>query len=133
MERSPEVMFLDPGVDDAATILGNLRPEVAPILLDPGRPAARQMAEGPGDRGHLAAVDAVLHGATSRVRRGAQLPSKWRGEFWRRWHIAAGSPRPVWSPVACRERPSPCTCTSDRRNSQTRAAVVHASGSGGKI
>jgi Domain of unknown function (DUF4347) len=39
-----EILFVDPGVADIATILGHLRPEVEAILLDPVRPAAHQIA-----------------------------------------------------------------------------------------
>ncbi len=39
-----EVLFLDPGVPDIATILGNLRPGVEAIVLDQAPPPARQMA-----------------------------------------------------------------------------------------
>ena len=41
---APEILFLDPGVSDIETILGHLRPEIEAILLDPVRPAARQIA-----------------------------------------------------------------------------------------
>jgi hypothetical protein len=44
MSRTFEFLFVDPNVADLDTILGNLRPGVAAIVLDPGRPAARQIA-----------------------------------------------------------------------------------------
>jgi hypothetical protein len=43
--RTREILFVDPGVSDIETILGHLRPEVEATLLDPVRPAARQMAD----------------------------------------------------------------------------------------
>jgi hypothetical protein len=62
-----EILFLDPGVSDIETLLGHLRPEVEAILLDPVRPAARQMAAAlAGDRG-LAAIHIIAHGSPGRV------------------------------------------------------------------
>jgi hypothetical protein len=65
--RSPEVLFVDPAVDDLATILGNLRPEVEAIVLDRVRPAARQIATALEDRQGLGAVHVIAHGAPGRV------------------------------------------------------------------
>jgi hypothetical protein len=42
--RPREILFIDPGVDDVATITGNLRPGVAAVLLDSASPASRQIA-----------------------------------------------------------------------------------------
>jgi hypothetical protein len=39
-----EILFLDPGVSDIETLLAHQRSEVEAILLDPVRPAARQIA-----------------------------------------------------------------------------------------
>ncbi len=65
--RAAEVMFVDPGVDDIATLLRGVRPEVEPIVLDSQRPAARQMAEALAGRSALEAVHVVAHGAPGRV------------------------------------------------------------------
>jgi hypothetical protein len=39
-----EIAFIDRGVDDLATLLASLRPDVEPILLSNDEPAPRQMA-----------------------------------------------------------------------------------------
>ena len=59
-----EILFVDPGVSDIETLLGHLRPEVEAILLDPVRPAARQMAAALAEERDLAAIQ---HGAPGRV------------------------------------------------------------------
>jgi len=71
MARTSEILLLDPGVSDIETILGNLRPEVEAILLDPVRPAARQMAAALAEERHLAAIHVIAHGALGRVSFGA--------------------------------------------------------------
>ena len=62
-----EILFLDPGVSDIETLLGHLRPEVEAILLDPVRPAARQIAAAVAGRHGLDAVHVIAHGAPGRV------------------------------------------------------------------
>jgi hypothetical protein len=62
-----EILFVDPGVADIATLLGHLRPEVEAILLDPARPAARQIAAAVAGRHGLDAVHVIAHGAPGRV------------------------------------------------------------------
>jgi hypothetical protein len=62
-----EILFLDPGVSDIETLLGHLRPEVEPVLLDPVRPAARQIAAALAGEHGLAAIHVVAHGAPGRV------------------------------------------------------------------
>ena len=62
-----EVLFLDPGVPDIATILGNLRPGVEAIVLDKTLPVARQMAAALGRRRDLDAIHVIAHGAAGRV------------------------------------------------------------------
>src|ERR1700739_2043309 len=39
-----EIAFIDRGVDDLATLLAGIRPDVEPILLSNDEPAPRQMA-----------------------------------------------------------------------------------------
>ncbi len=64
---APEVLFVDPGVPDIATIFGNLRPGVEAIVLDKSQPAARQMAAALAGRRDLDAVHVIAHGAPGRV------------------------------------------------------------------
>ena len=66
MTRTTEILFVDPRVDDIATLLAGVRPEVEPILLDAERPPARQMAEANPGRAGLGAVHVVAHGAPGR-------------------------------------------------------------------
>ena len=66
-EPTREILFLDPGVADIATLLGHLRPEIEAILLDPVRPAARQIAAAIAGRHGLDAVHVIAHGAPGRV------------------------------------------------------------------
>ena len=61
--RYSEVLFIDPGVDDVATLRAGVRPGVEPIVLEAGRSAARQMAEALVGRRGLDAVHVVAHGA----------------------------------------------------------------------
>jgi predicted O-linked N-acetylglucosamine transferase (SPINDLY family) len=65
--RAREIVFVDPGVSDIATLLGHLRPEVEAILLDPVRRAARQMATALAEEHDLAAIHVIAHGAPGRV------------------------------------------------------------------
>jgi hypothetical protein len=62
-----EILFLDPGVSDIETLLSHLRPEIEAILLDPVRPAARQMAAALAERHALDAVHVIAHGAPGRI------------------------------------------------------------------
>src|ERR1700719_2666529 len=62
-----EILFVDPGVSDIETLLGHLRPEVEAILLDPGRPAAHQIAGAVAGHHGLDAVHVIAHGAPGRV------------------------------------------------------------------
>ncbi|WP_188394042.1 DUF4347 domain-containing protein [Mesorhizobium sp. SARCC-RB16n] len=62
-----ELLFVDPSVSDLGTILANLRPRVEAIVLDAGRPAARQMALALEGRDGLDAVHIIAHGAPGRV------------------------------------------------------------------
>jgi len=63
----PEVMFVDPGVGDAAFLLNATRPEVESITLDSQRPTARQMAEALECRRGVSTIHIVAHGAPGRV------------------------------------------------------------------
>lgn len=65
--RASEVLFVDPAVDDLGRILSGLRPGIEAVVLDPVRPAARQMAEALEGRADLDAVHMVAHGAPGRV------------------------------------------------------------------
>ena len=67
MTRVSELLFVDPGVADRATILGNLRPGVEAIVLDAAAPAARQIAAALEGRRGLDAVHVIAHGAPGRV------------------------------------------------------------------
>jgi hypothetical protein len=62
-----EIVFIDPGVSDIATLLGHLRPEVEAILLDPVRPAASQMAAALAGHHGLDSVHVIAHGAPGHV------------------------------------------------------------------
>jgi Domain of unknown function (DUF4347) len=58
-----EVLFVDPGVPDLATVFSGLRPGVEAILLTPDRSPAAQMADALAGRRDLAAVHVIAHGA----------------------------------------------------------------------
>jgi hypothetical protein len=62
-----EALLIDPGVDDIDTLRDHLRVEVEPILFDPCRPAARQMAHVLADEHDLAAIHIIAHGAPGRI------------------------------------------------------------------
>lgn len=66
-QPAPELAFVDPGVPDIATILKHLRPEVEAIVLDAGRPAARQMAAASSGRAALRAIHVIAHGAPGHI------------------------------------------------------------------
>src|SRR5271166_6075416 len=72
-----EGLFLDPGVPDIATILGNLRPGVEGLVLDKTLPVARQMAPALGRRRDLDAIHVIAHGAPGRVSFTAE---EWSGQ-----------------------------------------------------
>ena len=67
MARPSEILFVDPSVSDIETILGNLRPEVHPVVLDGNRPAVRQISAALETREGLDAVHVIAHGAPGRV------------------------------------------------------------------
>jgi hypothetical protein len=64
----PEILFIDPPVDDPATILGALRPGVGAIVLDPARPVSRQIAAALEDRDRdLDAIHVLANGGPGHV------------------------------------------------------------------
>ena len=67
MRHRTEILFIDPGVDDIATLLAGVRPEVEPIVLAPDRPAASQMAEVLAWRREFIALHVIAHGEPGRV------------------------------------------------------------------
>jgi hypothetical protein len=67
MTPTREIVFIDPGVAHRDTILGNLRPGVEAILLDTGRPAARQIAAALEGCQALETIHIIAHGAPGRV------------------------------------------------------------------
>ena len=62
-----EVAFIDPAVADLDVLLGGLRPEVEPILLNATEPAPRQMARALAGRRGLEAIHIIAHGAPGEV------------------------------------------------------------------
>jgi hypothetical protein len=67
MRRHSEILFIDPAVSDIGTMLGFVRPEVDAMVLDPIRPAARQMARALAGRRNLEAIHVITHGASGQV------------------------------------------------------------------
>src|ERR1700751_4604585 len=66
--RKREIAFIDCGVDDLATLLAGIRPDVEPILLSNGEPAPRQMARAvQGREGQLDAIHVIAHGRPGEV------------------------------------------------------------------
>src|SRR5437868_11618593 len=62
-----ELLFIDPGVADVATIFATLRPGIKAVLLEATRPAAAQIAEALAGHRDLAAIHVMAHGAPGRV------------------------------------------------------------------
>ena len=62
-----EIAFVDPGVDDLATLLACMRPDVHAILLSNREPAPRQMARVLTGRSDLDAVHVIAHGRPGEV------------------------------------------------------------------
>ena len=62
-----EIVFIDTGVDDIATLVVGLRPEVEPILLSLDQPAMRQMASAVRGRTGLRAIHVIAHGRPGEV------------------------------------------------------------------
>src|SRR2546423_14946391 len=66
--RKREIAFIDRGVDDLATLLAGIRPDVEPILLSDNEPAPRQMARAvQGREGQLDAIHVIAHGRPGEV------------------------------------------------------------------
>ena len=66
-----EIAFIDRGVDDLATLLAGIRPDVEPILLSNDEPAPRQMARAVQGREGLEAIHVIAHGRPGEVSFGA--------------------------------------------------------------
>src|SRR5436305_14181454 len=63
-----EIAFIDRGVDDLATLLAGIRPDVEPILLSNYEPSPRQMARAvQGREGQLDAIHVIAHGRSGEV------------------------------------------------------------------
>src|SRR6266436_314977 len=63
-----EIAFIDRSVDDLATLLAGIRPDVEPILLSNDEPAPRQMARAvQGREGQLDAIHVIAHGRPGEV------------------------------------------------------------------
>ena len=62
-----EIAFIDRGVDDLATLLKGIRPDVEPILLSNDEPAPRQMARAVQGRDGLEAIHVIAHGRSGEV------------------------------------------------------------------
>jgi hypothetical protein len=67
MTTKAEVLFVDRAVPDLDLVLSELRPGVEAVVLDRGRPVARQIAEALADRRGLEAVHVMAHGSPGRV------------------------------------------------------------------
>src|SRR3989440_12614019 len=66
--RKREIAFIDRGVDDLATLLAGIRPDVEPILLSNGESAPRQMARAVQEReGQLDAIHVIAHGKPGEI------------------------------------------------------------------
>ena len=70
-----EIAFIDRGVDDLATLLAGIRPDVEPILLSNDEPAPRQMARAVQGREGLVAIHVIAHGRPGEVSFGAGVLS----------------------------------------------------------
>ena len=62
-----EIAFIDRGVDDLATLLKGIRPDVEPILLSNDEPAPRQMARAVQGRDGFEAIHVIAHGRPGEV------------------------------------------------------------------
>jgi hypothetical protein len=67
MSTKPEVLFVDPAVDDLDHVMAGVRPEVRAVLLDAATPAARQIAAALEGAQGLTCVHIMAHGAPGRV------------------------------------------------------------------
>ena len=66
-DQTREILFIDCGVADLPTILRSLKPGIEAILLEPDRPAARQIATALARRPGLGTLHVIAHGAPGRV------------------------------------------------------------------
>src|SRR5262245_61704889 len=66
-----EIAFIDRNIDDIATLLSGMRPEVEAILISDHEPAARQMAQIAAERDGLSAIHVIAHGTAGEVHVGS--------------------------------------------------------------
>jgi hypothetical protein len=66
-QSKSEIAFIDRGIDDLATLLAGMRPEVEPILLSDDEPAPRQMAQAVHCREGIKAIHVIAHGQPGEV------------------------------------------------------------------
>ncbi len=66
-----EIAFIDCGVDDLATLLAGIRPDVEAIVLLDDEPASRQIARAVQGREGLEAIHVIAHGRPGEVSFGA--------------------------------------------------------------
>src|SRR3954447_8358139 len=71
-----EIAFIDRGVDDLATLLAGMRPDVEPILLSNDEPAPRQMARAVQGREELQAIHVIAHGRPGEISFGSGALSR---------------------------------------------------------
>jgi hypothetical protein len=62
-----KIAFIDCNVDDPATLLAGIRPEVEAILLSDHEPAALQIAQVVTEREELSAIHIIAHGSCGEV------------------------------------------------------------------
>jgi len=67
MMYSREIAFIDAGIDDIEALIAGLRPDVAPVLLSPYKPALVQMADALRGVVELRAIHIVAHGRPGEV------------------------------------------------------------------
>src|SRR3954453_11407920 len=68
INQKREIAFIDRGVDDLATLLAGIRPDVEPILLSNDEPGPRQMARAvQGREGQLDAIHVIAHGRAGEI------------------------------------------------------------------
>src|SRR5260370_35019859 len=75
MASKADIAFIDGGVDDLATLLAGIRPEVEAVLLSNDGPAPQQMARAVQGREGLEAIHIIAHGRPGEVSFGAGVLS----------------------------------------------------------
>lgn len=66
-----EIVFIDPGVADAARLMQGITPGVETLLLDPSRDGLAQIAEALAGRAGLDAIHIISHGGAGSLRLGS--------------------------------------------------------------